>query len=95
MLCDYVNKHRALWSALLTGGAASTVREELMRIAQKAAASYPEPDNWLLSKELGTAFSVSAVIEVLAWWLRQPHDVPVEQVAEALDRLAIQPLHSA
>ena len=90
-LCAYVDEHRALWSALLAGGAAASVREEFMRVSQEVAASYPEPGGWL-SKELGVAFSVGAIIEVLTWWLRLPHPVPVEQVAEALDRLAIQPL---
>src|SRR5699024_5059526 len=30
-LCGHVAEHRQLWTALLTGGAASTVREEFIR----------------------------------------------------------------
>ena len=90
-LCAYVDTRRVLWSALLTGGAAGTVREAFLRAAQQTAASFPEPGGWL-SKELGVAFAVSAIIEVLSWWLRQSAPVPIEQVAEAMDRLAIRPL---
>src|SRR5581483_38901 len=32
-LCSYVNEHRALWSTLLTGGAAAVLREEYIRVS--------------------------------------------------------------
>ncbi len=34
-LCRYVNEHRAIWSALLTGGAAGAMREEFLRQAMR------------------------------------------------------------
>ena len=69
-LCRYVNEHRAIWSALLTGGAAGAMREEFIRQAMqldrvrcKRAAGCRS--SW------GAIYGVSATVEILAWWLRQ------------------------
>ncbi|TAK99462.1 MAG: TetR/AcrR family transcriptional regulator [Rhodospirillaceae bacterium] len=89
-LCSYVDGHRRLWSALLTGGAAGIVREEFVRQArQMATPSRRHP--WLPS-ELGVIYGVSATVEILAWWLQQGSDVTVPQIAGILNRLVIMPL---
>jgi AcrR family transcriptional regulator len=89
-LCKYVNKHRALWSALLTGGAAGALRAEFIRLATASAATVRSSD-WL-PVELGAVYGVTATVEILAWWLRTPAgEYPVEQVAEFLDRLVVAP----
>ena len=89
-VCDYVNKHRALWSALLTGGAAGALRAEFIRLAVKGASSQRSSD-WL-PVELGAVYGVAACIEILAWWLRRPAgEYSAEQVAEFLDRLVVAP----
>ena len=89
-LCKYVNKHRALWSALLTGGAAGALRAEFIRLATAAAATVRRSD-WL-PVELGAVYGVTAAIEILTWWLRRPAgEYPAEQVAEFLDRLVVAP----
>jgi AcrR family transcriptional regulator len=88
-LCTYVSEHRALWSSLLTGGAAGVVREEFIKVALAIAPSLPSADGWLPT-ELGAVFGVTATVEILAWWLRQP-EFPVEKVAECLDRLVMAP----
>jgi AcrR family transcriptional regulator len=93
-LCKYVNKHRALWSALLTGGAAGALRAEFIRLATASAAAVRRSD-WL-PVELGAVYGVTAAIEILAWWLRRPAgEYPVEQVAEFLDRLVVAPATAA
>ncbi len=88
-LCNYVNEHRALWTALLTGGAAGAVRETFIRVAIETAPALDSGNAWLPT-ELGAVFGVTATVEILAWWLRQP-EFPLERVAEALDRLIITP----
>ncbi len=89
-VCQYVNKHRVLWSALLTGGAAAALRAEFTRLAMKAADSQRSSD-WL-PVELGAVHGVAATIEILTWWLRRPADeYSAEQVAEFLDRLVVAP----
>ena len=86
-LCRYVNEHRAIWSALLTGGAAGAMREEFIRQAMQLGARQVQRSNWL-PVELGAIFGVSATVEILAWWLRQPAGFGVERIAEIVDRLA-------
>lgn len=93
-LCKYVNKHRALWSALLTGGAAGALRAEFIRLATASAATVRTND-WL-PVELGAVYGVTASIEILTWWLRRPAgEYPAEQVAEFLDRLVVAPATAA
>src|ERR1700733_10771056 len=89
-LCRYVNEHRAIWSALLTGGAAGAMREEFIRQAMQVGASQVQKSNWL-PVELGAICGVTATVEILAWWLRQPDDFSVERIAEIVDRLVMTP----
>jgi len=89
-ICTYVNEHRALWAALLTGGAAGAMREEFSRIARLSAEHELPSSSWL-PVDLGVVFGVSATVEILVWWLRQQKPMPVEQIAEILDRLVLTP----
>ena len=89
-LAKYVDKHRALWSALLTGGAAGTLRAEFIRLAQEAAANV-RSNEWI-PVEHGAVYGVTATIEILTWWLRRPAgEYTPEQVAEFIDRLVVAP----
>jgi AcrR family transcriptional regulator len=89
-LCAYLWEHRKLWSALLTGGAAATLKDEFVRQAQQLAADQPNPESWLPG-DLNVVFSVAATIEILAWWLKQPEPPSAKRMAEILDRLVIIP----
>jgi AcrR family transcriptional regulator len=89
-LCAYLWEHRKLWSALLTGGAAAILKEEFVRQAQKNAANRPKQRSWLPG-DLRRVFSVSATIEILAWWLNQNEPPSVKRMAQILDRLVITP----
>ena len=89
-LCKYVREHRAVWSALLTGGAAGAMREEFIRQAMQHGASQVQKSPWL-PVELGAIYGVSATVEILAWWLKQPEDFSVERIAEIVDRLVMTP----
>jgi AcrR family transcriptional regulator len=86
-LCDYVSEHRTLWTALLTGGAAGTMREALLRISRQLAVERA-PKQGGLPVELAVNCSVSLIFETLAWWLTQPQEsVSIDQVAKTLDHL--------
>jgi AcrR family transcriptional regulator len=89
-LCSYVEGHRALWAALLTGGAAPIVREEMLKQARAATASQAPAE--ALPADLGTALAVAVILELLSWWLRQPHPWPAARLAEVMNRTAIAPL---
>jgi AcrR family transcriptional regulator len=89
-LCSHVERHRALWSALLAGGAASVVRDEFIRQARTIQVPRARIPRWLPA-DLGVIHGVSATIGILAWWLGQKRPLPVDHVAEIVDRLVIAP----
>jgi AcrR family transcriptional regulator len=93
-LCQHVDEHSQLWSALLTGGSAGTMREEFIRQAKELPRWRTRTRTWLPT-ELKIVYSVSALFEVLAWWLPRRRYFTVEQVAEILDRLIIAPMTEA
>lgn len=88
-LCTFVDEHRRLWTALLTGGAAGIVREEFIR--QGARVKTMSSRRAWLPLELANIVGVSATVEILAWWLQRGRGVTVEKMARILDRLVISP----
>lgn len=85
-LCSYVDEHRRLWGALLTG-AGGAMREELLRLSMKTAAERAPVHAWL-PLELATTCTVTLMIEMLTWWVKQPaRAYSVETVAQMMRRL--------
>lgn len=93
-LFDHVAERRALWWALLTGGAATMLKQEFISQAKVVAGQHETVGGWL-PDELRIVFAVSATVEILAWWLQRDRDVSVEQMAEILDRLVVAPAMAA
>ena len=91
-LCRYVADHRTVWSTLLTGGAASTLREEFTRIARQVAQGSPHTAKWLPA-EVGIILVASGTIELLAWWLQQKRPLSVQKVATIYERAVLAPLY--
>lgn len=89
-LCVYVWERRKLWSALLTGGASSTLKDEFIRQAQQIAEAQPRPDAWL-PNDLSIVFYVTGTVEILAWWLKQKDPPSVDRMAEVIDSLIVGP----
>lgn len=86
-LCTYVEEHRVLWTALLTGGAAAAMREEWVRISRSLAVERTPEGSWLPA-ELGVKCSINLIFETLAWWLGEPQGtVPIGTVSMILHRL--------
>ncbi|WP_236554575.1 TetR/AcrR family transcriptional regulator [Novosphingobium sp. 9U] len=90
-LCGYVAEHRALWSALLAGGAAAIVRNEFIRQARLLPLAAQQQKPWLPA-DLGVVHGTGAMIDGLAWWLTIGTDLSAEQIATILHRLIIAPL---
>lgn len=89
-LFRYVAQYRTLWSALLTGGAAATLKQEFTDQARRIAEA-EGTGGGLIPDDLRVVFSVSATVEILAWWLKQDAPFEVERMAEILDRLVVVP----
>lgn len=92
-LCSFVAGKKALWSALLAGGASATVRETFIRQARALAAGVAganAPKDWL-PQDLKVVYATGGTIDILAWWLQFGADIPVETVALYLDKLVIAP----
>ncbi len=89
-LCRFVDEHRRLWTALLTGGAAGILRAEFVRQAGQVKGITLAHSTWLPA-ELATVYGVSATIEILAWWLERGKNLSVEKFAQILNRLVIAP----
>lgn len=87
-LCRHVDEHRILWTRLLTGGAGPIMREEFKRIAREIGDSHPRINPWL-PRELAESFVVGSLFEILAWWLSQPQDYPIENVVTIIDTLIV------
>ena len=91
-LCVNVAEQRKLWAALLTGGAAGTVREEFIRQARELSRNAMAPESWLPS-DLAVVYGTGGTIDLLAWWLSQDEaEYPPEEIAAILNRLIIAPL---
>jgi AcrR family transcriptional regulator len=89
-LFNYVNEHRKLWSALLTGGAEAAMRNEFLRLSRKIAATRAHVNDWPPS-DISTILVVSSTVELVSWWLQQKKPLPIEAVATIYERVIIQP----
>jgi len=87
-LLQYVDKHRKLWTTLLTGGAAAAMKQEMLRLC-KTPAEDRVPGDSGIPVELVVISAVSVILESLAWWLAQSSEaMSIERLATILDRIA-------
>lgn len=91
IMCAHIQENRALWSALLTTGAATAMRSEFMRISREIASNTPRRNPWI-PLELGTPFVTSGIFEILAWWLHQSDNYPISNVIKIMDALIVNPM---
>jgi AcrR family transcriptional regulator len=93
-LFAYVDARRSLWSTLLTGGAAGTIREEFRRLACVVAASQGRPNSWLPA-DAGAVLIVGGTLDLLGWWLRQSNPLPIERIVEIHESVVVAPVIEA
>jgi len=90
-LCAYVWEHRVLWTGLLNGGASATLKQEYLQQALQQLEAPGQSHSWLPG-DLAVTFAVTAIIEILAWWLKQKVPLPINDIAQILNRLTVQPI---
>ncbi len=92
-LCRYVRENRLLWTALLTGGAAATVRAAFIARSKEQSTQWEPKLEWLPA-DIGTSLIVGVHLELLTWWLRDAPGESPERIAEILDKLLVSTLIS-
>lgn len=93
-LFSYVREHAALWTPLLTGGAAGTMRDQFLRHAKAIAKAYKDPKRWM-PPEMGVLLIVSGTIEILTWWLQSSKPLPLERIVDIHVRVVVSPVVAA
>jgi len=91
-LVGYVEEHLAIHQALIAGGAGETVRAGMLRQAMEtvAGARARAPEGPL--DDLILFHVVSAILNLLAWWLRNREAVDRDTMAEIIERTVLTPL---
>jgi AcrR family transcriptional regulator len=91
-LCAFVEDHLAIYKALIAGGSGDTVRAEMLRqtmatMSQARARKSEGPlDDLVLFQ------TVSGILNLLAWWLRNLDTVNADTMAEIIERLVLTPV---
>jgi len=91
-LCAFVESHLAIYKALIAGGSGETVRAEMLRqtMATMSQARKREPEGPL--DDLVLFQTVSGILNLLAWWLRNLDTVNADTMAELIERLVLTPV---
>jgi AcrR family transcriptional regulator len=91
-MCDFVMEHLAIYQALLAGGSGETVRAEMLRQTMKtmAATRKRQPDGPF--DDLMLFHLVSAILNLLTWWLRHLDEIDAETMAEIIERTVLTPV---
>lgn len=90
-LFSYVDQHRSMWTTLLTGGAASAIKQQLLHLSREVAATRSVLDS-APATELRVVLVVTCTVELLAWWLGQPNPMSVDDIAKTFDDTIISPM---
>ncbi len=91
-LCRFVDAHRVVYTALLTGGAGGQIRADFVeKTAEQAYAIIPDLPLRLPGR-LAVIYPLSAIVAILAWWLGEVPETPPDEVAELIARLVFKPM---
>lgn len=85
-----VDEHRDIWKTLLNSGASDAIKLELLQVSREVAITRAETNN-SAALELRVILVVTCTVELLAWWLNQPNQMTVDEVAQILDSTVIVP----
>jgi len=84
-MCEYVWEHQQIWTALLTGGAASNVRELFVRQVESRADQWPAQPTWLPAS-FGSVILSNITLDVLAMWLSKTPATSPGEIAAMLTK---------
>ena len=91
-LCRFVDKHRVVYTALLTGGAGGQIRADFVEKTAEQAFALAADQPLRLPGRLAVIYPLSAIVAILAWWLGEVPETPTDEVAELSARLVFKPM---
>jgi AcrR family transcriptional regulator len=86
-----VDMRRHLWTALTSSMAAPILRKTLIA-GMLRNADNTQIGSGFLPREFGAAMCGTILVELLTWWLRQKEFCSPEYLAEAIDRVIVEPV---
>jgi AcrR family transcriptional regulator len=91
-MCEFVLEHLPIYKALLAGGSGETVRAEMLRqtMITMAATRKRQPDGPF--DDLLLFHLVSAILNLLSWWLRNLDTVDAATMAQVIERAVLTPV---
>ncbi len=89
-VCAHVIKRRSLWRTLLTTGASDAMRSEFIRGGRDLAGDRDSLGHGF-PMDVVSGVIASGTFEIIAWWLTQDADYPIDIVANMLETLVIEP----
>lgn len=93
-LCAYVEDHLAIHKALIAGGSGETVRAGMLhQTLETVGRARSHPGHGPLD-DLLLFHLVSAILNLIAWWLRNRDRIDAETMAEIIDRAVLTPVGS-
>jgi AcrR family transcriptional regulator len=91
-ICQFVEEHRLIARALLSGGAESEIRRHIVERAVDQGRAAPEPS--LVPQSLIICHCVASTLGLLTWWLEQGEAVSAEAMGGVIDRLVMAPVRT-
>lgn len=90
-LCRFVDARRELCHALLAGGTAAILRQQLVTraIRRAEALNLPQPEG--VPRDLLLVHAVTAILGLLGWWLAHDGRLGVAAMAAIIDKLVMRP----
>lgn len=93
-LCQFLDEHRGVCAALLSGGAKSPIFERILEHAvEHSEASGIAEDIWL-PESLGPVYMVTSILTLVGWWLHRGKDMKTDEMSQLIDRLVFTPVLS-
>lgn len=84
-MCEYVQEHAQIWTALLTGGAAANVRRLFVLQVESRADQWPMQPTWL-PPSFGTTILSNITLDMLALWLGRAPETKPDEIAAMLTK---------
>lgn len=91
-LCRFVDEHRVVYTALLTGGASSRIRADFVEKTAEQSFGIVTEMPLKIPGRLAVIYPLSAIVAILSWWLGEVPETPPDEVADLIARLVFKPM---